>query len=155
MSEMLARNLFAMDYYNEDAEKIVVAEYQLIRAQNLALLPPLAEEDNEDLELVAQHVILNDCCVGCAAYINMFVFGSKFCGPNCPGLGMTRRIKTLSINMGLSYLFPMSSLVKQARMTSTGLQIIMMFLYDHHFGVDHLRTMWPKIETEFVYRIRC
>lgn len=65
---------------------------------------------------------------------------------------MTHKIKSLSIHMGLSYLFPMSSLVKQSRMTSIGLWIVMMFLYDNHFGVDDMRTIWHKIEAEFVYR---
>ena len=135
---MLARNLFADDY-NEEAGQVIIAAQQVICVRNFKLLG-LADQ-TEDVLL----------CSGCMVAIPTDQ-SSHFCGPNCFGLGLTARIKSLSVNMGLSYLVPMSSLVKQARVTPFAFQTIMMYLYDNHFGVGDVLTMWDKIAANFVYR---
>ena len=140
ITEMLARNLFADDY-NEEAEHVVIAAQQVICSQNFNSMILGLEDQTEDFLL----------CAGCMVPIPTDQ-SSHFCGPNCSGLGLGARIKSLSVNMGLSYLFPMSSLVKQARMTPFAFQTIMMFLYDNHFGVSDVLTMWDKISADFVYR---
>ena len=144
--KMLARNLFTVvdDYYNEEAAEIVIAAQEVIcdRNFNLALF---GREDHEADDEPFQ------VCVGCMVAIPTDQ-SSRFCGPNCSGLGVRARIKSLSVNMGLSYLVPMSSLVKQARVTPFAFQTIVMYLYDHHFGVRDVLTMWDKISADFVYR---
>ena len=137
---MLTSNLYATNSFNEAAANTVRMEHASLCRRNMELWPTLNEDDEETL-----------ACCGCSVMLPEEHRG-RFCGPNCPTLGMTHRIKSLSINMGLSYLFPMSSLVKQSRLTSFGLRFIMMFLYDNYFGVDDVRTIWPKVEAEFVYR---
>ena len=141
---MLARNLFADDY-NEEAEHVIIAAQQVICDRNFKLmllgLEDQTEADDEQFLL----------CAGCMVPIPTDQ-SSHFCGPNCSGLGLTARIKSLSVNMGLSYLVPMSSLVKQARVTPFAFQTIMMYLYDNHFGVGDVLTKWDKISAVFVYR---
>jgi len=126
--------------FNEEAIDAVRNEYTVICRRNKEAWPTTHEDDDE-----------THACCGCSVILPEQHRG-RFCGPQCASLGMTHKIRSLSIHMGLSYLFPMSSLVKQSRMTSVGLWIIMMFLYDHHFGVNDMRTIWYKIEAEFVYR---
>ena len=133
---MLARNLFA-DEYNKEAQQLVATAHQVVWNQNYESFVPSDAE---------QHL-----CIGCLVPIPIYQ-SSNFCGPNCSGLGLGARIKSLSVNMGLSYLFPMSSLVKQSRTTPFAFQTIMMFLYDNHFGVSDVLTMWDKISADFVYR---
>ena len=140
MSQMLARNLFADDY-NEEAEDVIIAAQQVICDQNFKLMLLGLADQPEDFLL----------CAGCMVPIPTDQ-SSHFCGPNCSGLGLGVRIKSLSINMGLSYLVPMSSLVKQARMTPFAFQTIMMYMYDNHFGVSDVLTIWNKISADFVYR---
>ena len=137
---MLARNLFADDY-NEEAEHVVIAAQQVICSQNFNAII-LGLEDQTEPFLI---------CAGCMIPIPTDQ-SSHFCGPNCSGLGLRARSKTLSIHMGLSYLVPMSSLVKQSRTTPFAFQTIMMFLYDNHFGVSDVLTMWDKISADFVCR---
>jgi hypothetical protein len=140
---MLARNLFA-DGYNKEAERVIIAAQQVICSQNYEMLLELEEQHEADDEPVR-------LCSGCMVLIPNHQ-SSIFCGPNCSGIGLGSRIKSLSVNMGLSYLFPMSSLVKQARVTPFAFQTIMMFLYDNHFGFRDMLTMWDKISADFVYR---
>ena len=137
---MLARNLFADDY-NKEAEHVIIAAQQVICTQNFNSMVLVLEDQTEDFKL----------CAGCMVPIPSDQ-SSHFCGANCSGIGLGSRIKSLSVNMGLSYLFPMSSLVKQARVTPFAFQTIMMFLYDNHFGVRDVLTMWDKISADFVYR---
>ena len=141
---MLARNLFADDY-NEEAEHVIRAAQEVICNRNFnSVLFGLEDQPEEDDE---QFLL----CAGCMVAIPTDQ-SSNFCGPNCSGLGLGARIKSLSVNMGLSYLVPMSSLVKQARMTPFAFQTIIMYLYDNHFGVSDVLTMWDKISADFVYR---
>lgn len=137
---MLSRNLFA-DGYNKEAERVVIAAQEVICNQNFNSMVLGLEYQTEDFRL----------CAGCMVPIPNHQ-SSIFCGPNCSGIGLGSRIKSLSVNMGLSYLFPMSSLMKQARMTPFAFQSILMFLYDNHFGVRDVLTMWDKISADFVYR---
>ena len=131
--------------YNEEAAHVLIAAQEVICNRNFdSVLFGREDQTEADDEQFLQ-------CLGCMVAIPTDQ-SSRFCGPNCSGLGLGSRIKSLSINMGLSYLVSMSSLVKQSRLTPFGFRFIMMFLYDNHFGVNDLRTIWPKIEAEFVYR---
>ena len=140
---MLARNLFA-DGYNKEAEHVIIAAQQVICTRNYEMLLELEDQTEADDEQIR-------LCAGCVVAIPSHQ-SSHFCGPNCSGIGLGPRIKSLSVNMGLSYLFPMSSLVKQARVTPFAFQTIIMFLYDNHFGFCDVLTMWDKISADFVYR---
>lgn len=140
---MLARNLFADDY-NEEAAHVIIAAQEVVCNRNFNSVLFGREDHEADDEQFLQ-------CLGCMVAIPTDQ-SSRFCGPNCSGLGLGSRIKSLSINMGLSYLFPMSSLVKQARVTPFAFQTIMMYLYDNHFGVGDVLTKWDKIAADFVYR---
>ena len=135
---MIPRNQLLREF-NSHAVNTVMIEHAIICKRNSESWPTL--DDDEAVWT----------CGGCSLLLPENS-RSIYCGPNCPSLGMALRIRTLSINMGLSYLFPMASLVKQYRITPTGFQGIMVFLYDNHFGVDDLREIWPKIEADFVYR---
>ena len=141
---MLAINLFADDY-NEEAEHVTIANQQVICNRNFnSMMLGLEDQTEADDE---QFLL----CAGCMVAIPTD-HSSYFCGPNCSGLGLHARMKSLSVNMGLSYLVPMSSLVKQAHMTPFAFQTIMMYLYDNHFGVGDVLTKWDKISAVFVYR---
>ena len=143
---MLARNLFTDDYnYNEEAEHVIRAAQEVICNRNFNSVLFGREDQTEADD--AQFLL----CAGCKVAIPTDQ-SSRFCGPNCSGLGLGTRIKSLSVNMGLSYLVPMSSLVKQARMTPFAFQTIMVYLYDNHFGVVDVLTLWDKIAANFVYR---
>lgn len=131
--------LFTYDY-NEEAVNTVRIQHAVICRKNMATWP---EVDGEE-DIMA--------CGGCSIALPAQHRG-LFCGSHCPVLGMNAKIKSLSIDMGLSYLFPMASLVKQSRITPVGFKSILMFLYDRHFG-DDVQEIWPNIEADFVYRNR-
>jgi len=135
---MIPRNQLLRDF-NSDAVNTVMIEHAIICRRNVESWPNL--NDGEELQ----------ACGGCSILLPQ-EHRSIYCGSNCPSLGTSLKIRTLSINMGLSYLFPMASLVKQYRLTPIGFEGIIVFLYDNHFGVDDLRKIWPKIEADFVYR---
>lgn len=132
-TELYPRNLFADGQFNEEAIRIANDAHQRVCRQNDLLA-------NERLR-----------CCSCNAEVPDQ--RRNFCGPQCPGLGLTAQIKTLSIELGLSYLVPMSSLMRHhvTRMTPVGFETILKYLYDDHFGTD-LSTAWPKISKLLVFR---
>jgi len=134
----ISRVLFKYDF-NEEAVNTIRIQHSAICRRNMETWPAMDTEE----EIMA--------CCGCSMALPAQHRGF-FCGPNCPSMGLNNKIKSLSINMGLSYLFPMASLVKQSRITPTGFQSILMFLYDRHFGVDNVQKIWPNIEADFIYR---
>jgi len=138
--EMLTpQALFGYVKYNEEAKRVVNTAHQLVCNQNFESFVPSDDPDAE-----------NRLCVGCLVGVSNT---RNFCGSECPGLGITERVRTLSIKMGLCYLLPMSNLMRQAqsRMSLVGFETIVKYLYDDHFGTD-LSTAWTKISKVLVFR---
>ena len=133
LSGLIVNQLFPKKKtYNKDAAKFV---------------------DNEHGQLCRQNynasITKQDLCIGCNTTLPQSKW--KFCSTDCPKLKVSAKKEAKSREMGNNFLLPLSSSVRDRRLSQVGFEKIVGFLYDNHLGGD-LATVWRKVFAVFVFR---